>query len=56
MLGEATEDGLNILASVTLVGDQDGVPSSWLKGGTDLILVVIWEANQLIEDFFQIIT
>lgn len=44
--GKAAEDGPNTQTITTHLGDQNGVPVSWLWPGAALAVVAIWRVNQ----------
>lgn len=44
--GKAAGEGLGTYATVTHVGDQDGVPGFQLWHGPDLAVSVIWGVHQ----------
>lgn len=47
--GKEAEDGASTWAPAPHLGDQEGVPSSWLQPGTKPAVVSIWGTNQQVE-------
>lgn len=52
--GKQAEDTPSTWASVTYVGDLDGVPGSWLLPGPASIDATICRVNQRMEEFLSL--